>query len=67
MSNCKIEYSHDMNELYVTLHMGVPMQHLFFILEFIEKLGYKYWLPATNLREHVFAKVLRDDLIGEST
>jgi hypothetical protein len=61
MSNCKIEYSLDMNEVYITPNRSLPLQHFLFIVEFIGKIGFNYWLPGGPNGEYRFAKELRND------
>lgn len=59
MNDYLIDFSKDMNEVWIVPNKGIPINNFVFILEFIEKLGYKYWLPASERGDYRFAKEIK--------
>ena len=59
MTDVEIIHSEDKNEIFIKINEGLPINNLIFILEFLEKLGYKYWLPNNELGYSVFAKEIK--------
>lgn len=56
MNNVTVGFVNDFNEVWIVPRERLTIQNFMFILEFLENLGYKYWLPGSEGLAYRFAK-----------